>query len=73
MNGNNIHTIHEHDIAALLNALPDKPLVAGDIGTVVLVHGRGEAVEVEFPNPAGKPRYYCGHGASEEFAQTAQH
>ncbi|MCC7450073.1 MAG: DUF4926 domain-containing protein [Anaerolineae bacterium] len=28
--------------------LPEHSLVAGDIGTVVLVHGKGEGYEVEF-------------------------
>jgi hypothetical protein len=48
---------NEHDMVALLHDAPDEGLVAGDIGTIVMVHGKGEAFEVEFPNPNRKPRY----------------
>jgi hypothetical protein len=50
-------TFNEHDLVALLDDVPDERLVAGDIGTIVFVHNEGKAFEVEFPNPAGKPRY----------------
>lgn len=51
------HEIKEHEMVALLHEMPDEKLVPGDIGTVVMIHNNGEAFEVEFPNPAGKPRY----------------
>ena len=34
--------------------LPDYGLSAGDVGTVVLVHGRGKGYEVEFTTLAGE-------------------
>ena len=40
--------IDELDIVALIEALPEEHLPAGQAGTVVLVHGQGEAFEVEF-------------------------
>jgi hypothetical protein len=40
--------LKELDLAAFRTDLPDRGLVAGDIGTVVLVHGDGKAYEVEF-------------------------
>lgn len=40
--------LKELDLAALRQDLPDFGLIAGDVGTVVLVHGAGEAYEVEF-------------------------
>ena len=40
--------IKEHDRIVLTNALPKEGLKAGDVGTVVHVHKRGEAFEVEF-------------------------
>jgi len=50
-------TIHEHDPVALLVNLPEHHLVAGDVGTAVFVHNRGEAFEVEFVDPTGEDRY----------------
>jgi hypothetical protein len=41
-------TIEELDIVALIEPLPEERLPAGQAGTVVLVHGNGEAFEVEF-------------------------
>jgi hypothetical protein len=41
-------SIHELDVVALTRDLPAQGLVRGDVGTVVLVHGSAEAVEVEF-------------------------
>jgi hypothetical protein len=41
-------SLKELDLAALRRDLPDFGLVAGDIGTVLLVYGNGEAYEVEF-------------------------
>ena len=37
----------------LLNYSPEKGLLPGDIGTIVLVQGDGEAFEVEFMEPDG--------------------
>ncbi len=41
-------TIKELDAVALTCDLPEYGLVRGDVGTAVLVHGKGEAFEVEF-------------------------
>lgn len=40
--------LKELDVVALRGDLPAHGLVAGDVGTVVLVHGDGAAYEVEF-------------------------
>jgi hypothetical protein len=40
--------IKEHDRVVLTDDLPTEGLKAGDIGTVVHIHGKGEAYEVEF-------------------------
>lgn len=40
--------IKELDAVALTSDLPDQGLKRGDVGTAVLVHGNGEAFEVEF-------------------------
>jgi len=40
--------IEELDTVVLTADLPERNLVTGDIGTVVLVHGKGEGYEVEF-------------------------
>jgi hypothetical protein len=40
--------IKELDLVVLRKSLPDQNLEAGDVGTVVLVHKKGEAFEVEF-------------------------
>jgi hypothetical protein len=40
--------LHEIDAVEILVDRPAQGLSAGDTGTVVLVHGDGEAVEVEF-------------------------
>lgn len=49
--------IREHDSVVLLRDLPDENLVAGETGVVVYVYGNAQAYEVQFPNPAGTPRY----------------
>ena len=49
--------IREHDAVALLRDLPDAALVAGDTGVVVYAYDNAPAYEVEFANPAGKPRF----------------
>jgi hypothetical protein len=41
--------IHELDMVALLQDLPEEQLPAGQVGTIVLEHNQGEAFEVEFP------------------------
>ena len=38
----------EHDRVVLTDDLPPSCLKAGDVGTIVHVHGGGEACEVEF-------------------------
>ena len=40
--------IDELDAVVLTQDMPEQGLVHGDVGTVVLVHGEGEAFEVEF-------------------------
>jgi hypothetical protein len=43
-----MNTIKERDAVALTCGLPEQRLTQGDVGTVVLVHGKGAAFEVEF-------------------------
>ncbi len=40
--------IKEHDRIVLTSDLPNEGLQAGDVGTVVHIHKRGEAFEIEF-------------------------
>ncbi|NQT52826.1 DUF4926 domain-containing protein [bacterium] len=40
--------VSERDTIVLTADLPEEGLKAGDMGTVVLVHGKGEGYEVEF-------------------------
>jgi hypothetical protein len=40
--------INEHDDVVLTEDVPTEGLKAGDIGTVVHIHAKGEACEVEF-------------------------
>lgn len=40
--------IKEHDRVVLRKSVPEQGLKAGDVGTVVHVHRKGEAFEVEF-------------------------
>ena len=46
--GDNSEVIRELDEIVLTCDLPDQRLTAGDIGTVVLVHGEDKGYEVEF-------------------------
>ncbi|MBM4201141.1 MAG: DUF4926 domain-containing protein [Gammaproteobacteria bacterium] len=46
--------IHELDLVALAENLPEYGLEAGDIGTVVLVHQAGKGFEVEFATLSGE-------------------
>lgn len=46
--------IAEHDLAVLKVDLPHENLRSGDVGTVVHVHGGGEAFEVEFMTLTGE-------------------
>ena len=46
--------IKEHDRVVLTVDLPDYQLLAGDIGTVVMIHAKGEGYEVEFFTVTGK-------------------
>lgn len=43
-----MNPLHELDAVALTHDLPAHGLVRGDVGAVVLVHGDGNAFEVEF-------------------------
>jgi hypothetical protein len=43
-----MNNIKELDAVALTRDLPERGLKRGDVGTAVLVHGNGEAFEVEF-------------------------
>jgi Domain of unknown function (DUF4926) len=43
-----MNEINELDAVALTRDLPQQGLKRGDVGTAVLVHGKGEAFEVEF-------------------------
>ena len=43
-----MNNIKELDAVALTGDLPKQGLKRGDVGTAVLVHGDGEAFEVEF-------------------------
>ena len=45
--------IKEHDCVILTDDLPADGLKAGDAGTVVHVHGKNEAYEVEFATRSG--------------------
>ncbi len=38
----------EHDIVILSREMPEEGLEAGDVGTIVHIHRKGEAFEVEF-------------------------
>ena len=40
--------IKEHERIVLLRDVPEEGLKAGDVGTVVHIHSRGKAFEVEF-------------------------
>jgi hypothetical protein len=40
--------IKEHDRVVLKKTIPGQWLKTGDVGTVIHVHGKGEAFEVEF-------------------------
>ena len=46
--------INEHDCIVLTEDLPTENLLSGDVGTVVHVHGNGEAYEVEFMTLTGQ-------------------
>jgi len=46
--------LRELDRAALRTDLPAYGLIAGDVGTVVFVHGDGAAYEVEFMTADGE-------------------
>lgn len=46
--------IKEHDRIVLTVTMPEKSLVAGDVGTVIHIHGAGVAFEVEFVDLNGE-------------------
>ncbi|CCQ72090.1 DUF4926 domain-containing protein [Magnetospira sp. QH-2] len=45
--------IKEYDPVVLQSDLPNAGLEAGDIGTVVMIHGNGSGYEVEFATLSG--------------------
>ncbi len=45
--------IAEHERIVLTANLPEEGLEAGDVGTVVFVHNKGKAYEVEFATLGG--------------------
>jgi hypothetical protein len=49
-----MNKINELDAVALTCDLPEHGLMRGDVGTAVLVHGDGEAFEVEFVDYEGR-------------------
>lgn len=46
--------IRDHDCIVLTSDLAEEDLKAGDVGTVVHIHGDGEAYEVEFMTLTGQ-------------------
>ncbi|ODS31959.1 MAG: hypothetical protein SCARUB_02932 [Candidatus Scalindua rubra] len=46
--------IKEHDRIVLSKDLPAEGLLAGDVGTVVHIHNKGKAFEVEFMTLEGE-------------------
>ena len=46
--------IKELDLVVLTKSIPEQGLKVGDVGTVVHVHKKGEAFEVEFLTPHGE-------------------
>lgn len=45
--------IHEYDRVVLTQDLPETGFKAGDVGTVVLIHGDGKGYELEFFSVTG--------------------
>jgi hypothetical protein len=45
--------INEHDCIVLLEDIPEEGLTAGDVGTVVHIHGNNAGYEVEFMTLTG--------------------
>jgi len=46
--------LKEHDCAVLTANLPKEGLLAGDVGTIVHIHGGGAAYELEFITLTGR-------------------
>jgi hypothetical protein len=46
--------IKEHEQVVLSTDVPEEGLKTGDVGTVVHLHKKGEALEVEFATVAGE-------------------
>ena len=57
--------IDELDVVVLTAGLPEHGLEAGDMGTVVLVHGEGEGYEVEFTALDGETLAVVSLGAAQ--------
>ena len=45
---------HESELVVLTRDLPERHLRAGDVGTIVMVHGNGTGYEVEFTTLSGQ-------------------
>ncbi|HUE72690.1 MAG TPA: DUF4926 domain-containing protein [Pirellulaceae bacterium] len=45
--------MNEHDMVVLTQSLPDRGLMAGDVGAIVFVHEAGKSYEVEFVAGSG--------------------
>ena len=65
------HMIAELDRVILAEDLPEYGLKAGDIGTVVLIHGEGEGYEVEFTTLDGETLAVTSVFASQVAASAA--
>jgi len=61
------HMIAELDRVILAEDLPEYGLKAGDIGTVVLIHGEGEGYEVEFTTLDGAPWPHPDRSSRDKF------
>jgi hypothetical protein len=46
--------IPEHSLVVLTHNIPEKSLLAGDVGTVVHIYPKGVAYEVEFATGLGR-------------------
>lgn len=57
--------IAEHERIVLTSDLPEDGLEAGDVGTVVFVHGQGQAYEVEFFTLSGSTAAVATVSASQ--------
>ncbi len=49
-----MHKFTELETIILIHDIPERGLKKGDMGAVVMVHGKGEAGEVEFVTATGR-------------------